>query len=103
MARKPYDSQATPPRNITGPWSRTALEASVRVLSVFGCEQAVEAGVEGGMVGARGFDVREPTSGGQVASLGSERDTAPGGVNRAAGRKRRAAENIERARSRFGV
>jgi hypothetical protein len=41
--------------------------------------------------------------GGQVASLGSDRDTAPGRVNRAAGRKRRAAENIERARSRFGV
>jgi outer membrane protein assembly factor BamB len=51
----------------------------------------------------REFDVREPTSGGQVASLGSDRDTAPGRVNRAAGRKRRAAENIERARSRFGV
>jgi phosphonate transport system substrate-binding protein len=29
-------AQATPPRNITGPWSRTPLEASVRVLSVFG-------------------------------------------------------------------
>jgi phosphate/phosphite/phosphonate ABC transporter binding protein len=29
-------AQATPPRNVTGPWSRTALEASVRVLSVFG-------------------------------------------------------------------
>ncbi len=29
-------AQATPPRNVTGPWSRTAIEASVRVLSVFG-------------------------------------------------------------------
>jgi phosphate/phosphite/phosphonate ABC transporter binding protein len=30
-------AQATPPRNVTGPWSRMgALEASVRVLSVFG-------------------------------------------------------------------
>lgn len=30
-------AQATPPRNITGPWSRLgALEGSVRVLSVFG-------------------------------------------------------------------
>jgi phosphate/phosphite/phosphonate ABC transporter binding protein len=29
-------AQATPPRNITGPWSRTAHEASVRVLTVFG-------------------------------------------------------------------
>lgn len=30
-------AQATPPRNITGPWSRMdALEGSVRVLSVFG-------------------------------------------------------------------
>jgi phosphate/phosphite/phosphonate ABC transporter binding protein len=29
-------AQATPPRNITGPWSRTPLEASVRVLTVFG-------------------------------------------------------------------
>ena len=30
-------AQATPPRNVTGPWSRAAaLEGSVRVLSVFG-------------------------------------------------------------------
>ena len=29
-------AQATPPRNVTGPWSGTALEASVRVLSVSG-------------------------------------------------------------------
>jgi phosphate/phosphite/phosphonate ABC transporter binding protein len=29
-------AQATPPRNVTGPWSRTVLEAAVRVLSVSG-------------------------------------------------------------------
>jgi len=29
-------AQATPPRNVTGPWSRTVLEAGVRVLSVSG-------------------------------------------------------------------
>jgi phosphate/phosphite/phosphonate ABC transporter binding protein len=29
-------AQATPPRNVTGPWSRTTFEAGVRVLSVSG-------------------------------------------------------------------